>query len=107
MSYNKIRSLRIDWFDRNKKVTALIITNNDLSSWKPLDLYWPKSLRKLNLSTNKLPGIPPFPTINMNGEWQVDLRHNPIWCHCRLASHTEIIVSVDCLWIVDGLPEWK
>ena len=102
MSYNKIQSLRINWFDRNEKLTTLIITNNVLSSWKPLDFDWLKSLRKLNLSTNKLPGIPPFPTINMNGEWQVDLRHNPIWCHCRLASHTEIIVRklVACgLWM--------
>ena len=104
MSFNLLKSINSDWFSRNDKLTDLILTNNQLLTWNPFDAHfiWPLSLKELNLSSNNLPAIPPLPTNNMDGEWHVDLRYNPIWCHCRLASHTENIVRrpVACgLWL--------
>ena len=104
ISFNLLKSMNSDWFSRNDKLTDLILTNNQLLTWNPFDAHfiWPLSLKELNLSSNNLPAIPPLPTNNMDGEWHVDLRHNPIWCHCRLVSHTENIVRrpVACgLWL--------
>ena len=94
LSFNKLKILEMTWFQNNGKLYSLLLTSNIIGSWKPFTSEWPESLTQLNLSMNKLPGVPPLPSSTLNDKpWFVDLRNNPVWCGCRLKTHSYQILT--------------
>ena len=89
LSFNKIQTFLMNWFDVGVPLASIDMANNSISSWQPFDFVWPHTMIKINFSDNLLPAILPFPPDTTNDHWSVDLRHNPLYCGCRLTAHKD------------------
>ena len=94
LSYNKLASISQDWFSHLLKLSLLDLGHNIIGVVTETKRGWPKRLKELNMSYNKLRIIPPLPT-----KASVDLGNNPVFCGCDLRVNKQISgtsVKVQC-----------
>ncbi|XP_072051072.1 leucine-rich repeat serine/threonine-protein kinase 1-like [Amphiura filiformis] len=95
---NKLKDLPQSWCCPLEKLKA---SNNSITNVPDIHLHWLKSLKFLDLSTNKLTAIP-LPICRLSGLQDLNLSHNQIqalpapmeWCTLRLSildlSHNQL-----------------
>ena len=116
------------WFEYLPNLSELSVKSNRIKYLKPFDMKWPKSLTKIDLSSNRLEYIPNLPSMkNVTDEmievkeWFIDLNKNPVSCECVISDHQKYNtlelekalcgISVECsfgdtksgLWVTRGI----
>ena len=90
MEHNNLTLLNSEWFKQIPRLENLSVKANSVKNLQPFDMKWPKSLKKIDLSENKLQYIPNFPSfenvIAARESLIFDLSNNDINCDCVLSD---------------------
>ena len=90
MEHNNLTLLNSEWFKQIPRLENLSVKANRVKKLQPYNMQWPKSLKKIDLSENKLKYIPNFPSFeNVIAAKQsliFDLSNNDINCDCVLSD---------------------
>ena len=93
MEHNNLTVLNSEWFKQIPRLEHLSVKANRVKMLQPYNMQWPHSLRRIDLSDNKLQYIPNFPSFEnvtaARGPKETlifDLRNNDINCDCILSD---------------------